>query len=320
MKKSSLQVIVPLFNEEEVIDFFFEEMISALSPLTSRYNVEILFVDDGSTDRTAKRIQKLASKKLKVRLITLEVNVGHQAALATGILHATADCIVMMDGDLQHPPQLILDFLKEWENGAGIVQGIRKANVNGSFLKNLFSRAFYRVFNIGSNFQLLPGECDFRLLDKKVYEGVKRVLVKSPNRDLMLRALIKSFNCRSSYIEFVAPERVAGVSQFIPSKMFKLAIAGLFSYSKLPILILSGIATLYLTLLCSYAMYVLWVFLFTSNAIPGQTSILLLIVLTGFLQFIFTLVSLGYSYRIYQEQILPPRFAYSLESMYDSKR
>ena len=316
MARHSVQIIVPVYNEERVIDLFFKEVASSLSLISKNYRTEIIFVDDGSSDSTRKKVLELKAKKISVRLVSHPANAGHQAAIATGILHATADCIIMMDGDLQHPPILIEDFLARWEDGFDVVKGVRLSTVKGKFWKEFFSRLFYRIFNLGSRFKLTPGECDFRLLDRSIYEGIKRVLEKSPNRDLMLRALIKSFNFKSTNFEFIAPERAAGESRFIPSKMLKLAMSGLFSYSRFPILVLSGIALLYLLLLSAYAAYVLWIFLFTSKAIPGQTSILILIILTGFLQFIFTLISLGYSYRIYQEQILPPRFTQSFDRTY----
>lgn len=316
MIRHSIQIIVPVYNEESVVDLFFKEMVSYLSRISKHYRTEIIFVDDGSSDSTRQKVLELKAKKISVRLVSHSANAGHQAAIATGIVHATADCIIMMDGDLQHPPNLIEEFLARWEEGFDVVQGVRISNVKGKFWKEFFGHVFYRIFNLGSKIKLTPGECDFRLLDRSVYEGIKRVLEKSPNRDLMLRALIKSFNFKSTNLEFVAPERAAGESRYIPTKMLKLAISGLFSYSRFPILVLSGIALLYLLLLSAYAAYVLWIFLFTSKAIPGQTSILMLIIMTGFLQFMFTLISLGYSYRIYQEQILPPRFTQSFNRTY----
>ena len=154
-----------------------------------------------------------------MKIIRLASNSGHQAALMAGIVETQGDCLIMMDADLQHPPDNVIKFISGWEKGFEIVQGVRTETQEISLLKQVTSLMFYKVFNLFSSSKIKQGSSDFRLLDKVVYRQIQQLLIKSPNRDFMLRALLPSLNCKTQYIEFSSPKRLEGKSSYTKMKM-----------------------------------------------------------------------------------------------------
>ena len=229
---------------------------------------EFVFVDDGSTDPTASLIQQIASQDIHVRLLQLSRNFGHQNALKAGLDNATGDCMITMDADLQHPPELIPDMIDKWLEGYDVVITIRKQTQGETFFKRISSQLFYRLIQFISDIELPPGSADFRLIDRAVADVIKPM----KESDLFLRGLIRWAGFRQIAIEYRAPERNAGKSSYNLRKMLKLAISGITSFSIKPLRlsVLLGIVIAGLAFL--YGLYILYIYLYTDRAIPGWAS------------------------------------------------
>ena len=170
MKKISF--VVPVFNEEENIHEFYRRLTQVMAPLP--YDYEILFIDDGSKDRTSQLIRELAEKDPNVQGYVFARNFGHQLALTCGLDQSTGDAVISMDGDLQHPPEMVPELLKKWEEGFEIVQTVRKATEDATWFKNITSRLYYKLINSMSEVRITPGGSDFRLMDRKAVDALNR--------------------------------------------------------------------------------------------------------------------------------------------------
>ena len=166
-----LSVIIPCFNEQDNVVPIYQELLNHIGSL----NFEVLFVDDGSTDKTLESIIALAEKNKRIRYISFSRNFGHQNALKAGYDHALGDCIVSMDADLQHPPSLIPQMIEKWKEGYEIVVTKRDDRKNTGFLKRLTSKSFYKLMNLFSDTPIERGAADFRLLDKKVVVELRKI-------------------------------------------------------------------------------------------------------------------------------------------------
>lgn len=306
MKRITL--LAPVFNEEAGISSFLKAIQDVVSDLKKDYEFEMILVDDGSTDKTFNILSKSRIKDARIKIIRLAANSGHQSALMAGIVETQGDCLIMMDADLQHPPENVIKFISAWKEGFEIVQGVRTETQEISFLKQVTSSMFYKLFNLFSSSKIKQGSSDFRLLDKVVYTQIQQLLIKSPNRDFLLRALLPSLNCKTKYIEFSSPKRLQGKSSFTKMKMLRLAFSGFISYSKFPMVFISVAISLYLIFLFGYSLIVTSLY-FTSRSLPpGITSLVLLVTISTLIQLTASLLILLTCYRIYQEKISLPRF------------
>ena len=315
IKKISL--VVPVFNEEAGITAFLTAVESVIARLRKEYKFEIIIVDDGSQDATYVKLTGYRIKGATLRIIQLASNAGHQAALMAGIIESQGDCIIMMDSDLQHPPEYLLHFLSAWHEGYEIVQGIRTSTKSVSWMKQKTSILFYRIFNLFSSNKIKNGSSDFRLIDKVVYSQIQQLLTKSPNRDFMLRALLPTLNCKTKFIEFESPERKFGETSFTNTKMLRLAFSGFISYSKFPIALITLAISIYLFFLIAYSVAITSLFFTSQKLPPGITSLILLVTISTLIQLLASLLILLICYRIYQEKIALPR--YIVKSKIDNK-
>ena len=213
-----VSIVVPVFNEEDNIQHFYKSVCENMAPLP--YDFELVFVDDGSKDRSREILRSLEQKDKRVQSIFLARNSGHQLALTCGLDHADGDAVITMDGDMQHPPELIPVLLKKWEEGYEVVQTIRKTTQGVSAMKKLTSYYYYKVLNMLSNVHIQEGGSDFRLMDKVVVKAFRRYREHAR----FIRGMIGAMGFRQVQIEFVAPKRYAGVSKFSPRKMLNFAI------------------------------------------------------------------------------------------------
>lgn len=196
MKKISF--VVPVFNEEENIHEFHRRLTQVMAPLP--YDYEILFIDDGSKDRTSQLIRELAEKDPHVQGYVFARNFGHQLALTCGLDQSTGDAVISMDGDLQHPPEMVPELLKKWEEGYEIVQTVRKATEDATWFKNITSRLYYKLINSMSEVRVTPGGSDFRLMDRKAVDALNRFR----ERARFIRGMVNNLGFRYTTLEFVA--------------------------------------------------------------------------------------------------------------------
>ncbi|HEX8974668.1 MAG TPA: glycosyltransferase family 2 protein [Patescibacteria group bacterium] len=246
MKKIS--IIIPAYNEEKNIGPIFAKLGSVLRPLESKYAFEILFVNDGSRDNTIGEIEKLANAYGNVKYIDFSRNFGKEIATTAGINRCSGDACLMIDADLQHPVELIPDFIKKWEDGADVVVGIRKQSKSDSWIKISGSKLFYKILNSIAEVEIAPGSTDFRLLDRVVIDEFNRFT----ERNRMTRALIDWLGFRRTYIYFNANERLHGTASYSFWKLVKLAFNSFVSLSILP-LKLAGNIGIFITLVSGAA-------------------------------------------------------------------
>lgn len=230
MSKKKLSVVIPAYNEEKNIARTCHDVIRAIP---HHLDYEILVVDDGSRDNTVSVLQGMHSADKNIKLIVLSRNFGKEVATSAGIGHATGDALIMVDGDGQHPPELIPKFCKRWEEGMQIVVGVRKSYTIESKFKKLGSKLFYFFLKKFAGVSMIPGSTDFRLLDKEVYTAFTEM--RESNR--ITRGLIDWMGFRTDYIEFSPKAREHGEPGYSTRKLIKLAVNSVVSLSFLPLYI-----------------------------------------------------------------------------------
>ncbi len=282
-----VSVAVPVFNEAHNVEPL---ALAILSALDDRPDCEIIFVDDGSGDDTLSVLRSLHSKDRRIRYLSFSRNFGHQTALRAGLEASTGDCVIMMDGDFQHPPELIPQMLEKYSQGWDVVSMKRQEPGRGKpgrsgFLKRTTSRAFYSLVNALSDTRMEPGAADFRLVSARV----RNILVSMRESDLFLRGAVPWTGFRAAEIRYVAGTRRSGKTKYTFGKMLSLALDGIASFSVKP-LRLTAVAGFALSAAgLVYALYALAMRIFTSQTVEGWTSILASVLIIGGLQ----LVSLG---------------------------
>lgn len=265
MKKVSF--VVPVFNEEENIHEFYRRLTKVMAPLP--YDYEILFIDDGSKDHTSQLVRELAQQDPHVQGYVFARNFGHQLALTCGLDQSTGDAVISMDGDLQHPPEMVPQLLEKWEQGYEIVQTVRKATEDATWFKNITSRLYYKLINSMSEVRITPGGSDFRLMDRKAVDALNRFR----ERARFIRGMVNNLGFRYTTIEFVAPPRFAGHSKFSLKKMLRFALDGITAFSRVPLrlaLYVGCVAGLCSLLLLLHVIYVKYV---EQDAVPGWTTL-----------------------------------------------
>jgi len=270
-----ISVVIPVLNEADCLSKLYEELRLVCDPLP--YDFEFLFVDDGSTDQTGEMLAGLRQGDERICYLLLSRNFGHQAALSAGLNHADGDAVIMMDGDLQHPPQLIPLLLECWRNGYDVVNTLRIETEGIHPFKRLCSSLFYRVFNWAANISLKPGSADFRLLARPVVN----VLNELPERHRFLRGLIPWMGFRQTVVEFTAPCRWAGQSKYNFLRSLRFALDGITAFSFYPLRRLTILGWLITLASLLYGVYALTAHLLGRGTVPGWTSLLLCILFFG---------------------------------------
>ncbi len=290
-----ISIVVPVFNENENIFEFYKRVTAVMAELL--YDYELVFIDDGSKDETPIYIKQLADKDKRVQGYVFSRNFGHQLALTCGMDQARGDAVITMDGDLQHPPELIPKLLSLWEEGYEIVQTIRQATEDASFFKNLTSATYYKLINALSDVHITPGGSDFRLLDRKVVETFKEY----HERARFIRGLINNIGYKTTTLEFVAPPRFAGKSKYNLHKMMHFALDGITAFSKTPLRlafymgILFGLGSI---LLLAHVLYVKYII---DDAVPGWATMTASVLFLGGIQLVGIGIVGEYVGRIFEE-------------------
>jgi dolichol-phosphate mannosyltransferase len=279
MTNPEISIIIPCYNEEGNVHVLYEKLSSILKSCEiSTY--EILFVNDGSSDDSLMKIKELTAKDDAVKFIHFSRNFGHQNALRAGLDFAQGDAVISMDADLQHPPELIPTLIAFWRAGNKVVYTKRKDKNDLSFFKKLTSKMFYKLVNYLSETKLEEGTADFRLLDRSVVEALKNF----NENNLFYRGIIPGLGFKQHGVEYIPNERFSGETKYTFSKMVRFALTGITSSSAKPLYF-----SIYLgafLALCSffYAMYAIYVSIFTTEAVAGWTSTIASILFIGGIQ------------------------------------
>ncbi|MBP2653260.1 MAG: hypothetical protein H6Q73_829 [Firmicutes bacterium] len=290
-----ISIVVPVFNEQDNIRIFYQEVCQHMESLN--YSFELIFVDDGSTDNTCAILDQLVRQDIRVRAFLLARNFGHQIALTCGLDHADGDAVITMDGDMQHPPEMLPLLIQKWQEGFDIVQTIRVNTKGVSWFKKLTSRLFYKLMNTLSDVHVAEGGSDFRLLDKQVVRNFRRF--KEQAR--FIRGIIGAIGYRQVQLGFVAPQRYAGHSKFSLKKMLHFAIDGITAYSKLPLRFALYIGVLFGLISLGLTLHVLYIKLLTTEAVPGWATMTASLSFLGGLQLLGLGVIGEYVDRIFEE-------------------
>ena len=302
MKKIS--VIVPMYFEEAVVSECYNRLKEVLINL-KKYEYEIIFVDDGSRDQTFTILEKIALTNKNVKIISFSRNFGHQAAVGAGLRYSTGDAVIIIDADLQDPPELIPQMIELWENGNDVIYAKRKSREGETKFKLFTAKMFYRILNDLSDVSIPKDTGDFRLADRKVVDVINSL----PEHDKFFRGLFSWVGFKQAPIEYERKERFAGETKYPLNKMIKLAKDGIFSFSTKPLRFVTKLGIISMIISILILIYSLLSFAFDwNNLTAGWTSIMVTITFFAGVQ----LISLGmiaeYIGRIYEESKNRPSY------------
>jgi len=291
----TLSVIVPVFNEEVVVHETHRRLKSILDSLNEPY--EVIFVNDGSVDRTAFLINEICKNDKRYRLIDFSRNFGHQVAITAGMEYAAGDAIVVIDADLQDPPELIPQMLKKWREGYDVVYGKRTERKGETFFKKFTAGLFYRFLKRMTDMDIPVDTGDFRLIGRNVCNALKKINEK--NR--YVRGIISWLGFKQTGIEFVRDKRFAGETKYPLKKMLKFAFDAISSFSYKPLKLASYIGFFTSLVSFCYLLVVLYEGLFSVKAVPGWASTLAVsLFFNGIVLMMLGIIG-GYLGRIYDE-------------------
>ena len=301
---NKISLIIPMYFEQDVANECYNRVKSVLDSLNG-YSYEIIFVNDGSRDATGEILSNIAKNDKKVKVITFSRNFGHQAAVTAGLKFVTGDVAVIIDADLQDPPELIPDMLKLWEQGNDVVYGKRKSREGESKFKLFTAKAFYRTLNALSDVEIPCDTGDFRLVDRKVVDTVNSL----PEHNKFLRGLFSWVGYKQIPFEYERKERFAGKTKYPLRKMLKLASDGIISFSTKPLKIVGGLGLISIFLTILILIYALLSFVFSANGPePGWTSIMVAQTFFSGVIMLAIWILAEYIARIYDESKMRPQY------------
>ncbi len=302
MKKIS--IVVPMYYEEEVAKECYSRLKGILEKIEN-YNYEIIFINDGSKDKTLPILMEIAEKDKNVKVISFARNFGHQCAVTAGLQYVTGDAIVIIDADLQDPPELIPDMLKLWEDGNDVIYGKRKSREGESKFKLLTASMFYKTLNALSDVEIPKDTGDFRLVDRKVVDVINSL----PEHNKFLRGLFSWVGFKQTPFEYERKERFAGKTKYPLKKMLKLAQDGIFSFSTKPLRIVGTMGIISIAISIIILIYAILSYIFNwNNLTAGWTSLMVTMTfLSGMI--LISLWMIGeYIGRIYDETKRRPQY------------
>jgi len=313
--KKSLDIICPVFREEQVIQAFHARLGKVVDEIADRYFVRVVYVADPSADRTEAILSEICASDPRVDLLVMSRRFGHQAAIVAGIDHSCADAVVMLDCDLQHPPELIPQLISFWEDGADIVQTLRQDGAETDLAKRFTSRLFYRTLLKISSVELRTGAADYRLLSNRVAK-VFREQIREHNP--FLRGLVTWVGFKTVYLPFQPSRREHGKSKYRASTLLNFALNGICSFSNFPLRLCigAGSAIAFLSLLSVFVQLVMY--LLGSRSVPGWASLFTVSNFIGGVQLLFLGILGEYVSLIFDEVKNRPR--YLIERKYGQGR
>lgn len=297
-----LSIVVPCYNEEAVLGELHRRLISVLDQVGG--SGEILYVDDGSADQTASMLRQLQHDEPRVRVVSLSRNFGHQLAVTAGLEHTSGDAVVIIDADLQDPPEVIPEMIARWRDGYQVVYGLRAKRAGETTFKLWTAKVFYRLINRVSEVEIPLDVGDFRLIDRQVVD----VLLAMPERDRFLRGMISWVGFRQVAVIYERAARYAGVTKYPLMKMLRFAVDSVISFSFAPLRLAIWVGFAAITAAVAGIVYALIIRIYTTTWVRGWASIFTAVLFLGGVQLI-TLGIVGeYVGRIYAEVKLRPLY------------
>lgn len=290
-----LSVVVPMYNESESVDLFFERIIPVLEAITAEW--EIICVNDGSMDTTLEHLRTWHAKEPRVKFISLSRNFGKETALTAGLFHAGGRAVVPIDADLQDPPELIAEMVEQWKAGYKVVLATRRLRSEDSFFKRHTALMFYQLMSKLSHTDIPKNTGDFRLMDHVVIDAIRQLR----ERTRFMKGLLSWVGYPTTQVYYDRPERAAGESKFNFMSLWKLALDGIFSFTTIPLKVWTYIGAGISLFSFVYAVFLIIRTLLSGSDVPGYASLMVAVLFMGGMQ----LMSLGiigeYVGRIYRE-------------------
>lgn len=304
LKLKKISVVVPMYLEEAVAKICYNRLVQVLNEL-KKYEYEIIFVNDGSTDNTLNILEEIAKVDKNIKVISFSRNFGHQNAVTAGLKYVSGDLAIIIDADLQDPPEIIPKMVELWEQGKEVVYGKRKRREGESVFKLVTAKMFYKTLNKLSDVEIPKDTGDFRLIDKKVVD----VINSMPEHNKFLRGLFSWVGFKQIPYEYERKKRVAGRTKYPLKKMMKLALDGIIGFSSKPLKIVGGLGIASIVLSFIILIYSILSFIFKwNNLTPGWTSIMVTITLFSGVQLLSLWVISEYISRIYDEEKNRPSY------------
>lgn len=314
----SLSIVIPIYNEQETLPLLCARLDSQLDAineeLKERYlsGIEIIFVDDGSTDNSRGIMASIVNNNNIYRCINLSRNFGHQAAVSAGIQYARGNMVVVMDGDLQDPPELIKDMVSKWKQGFDVVYAVRKKRET-TFFKNFAYRAYYRIKSLLSDYPIQRDSGDFSLLDRKIVD----IINKLPEKDRYMRGLRAWIGFRQISLEYDRTDRRVGKSKYSFSGLIKLAFHGITTTSVKPLFLSGLLGVLSLLMIAGIILFTLFskIYIPYDQMPKGWTSIMITIAFLSGCQLTSIWVLSLYVARLYKEVLSRPAYVVEYDSL-----
>ncbi|MFK5937575.1 MAG: glycosyltransferase family 2 protein [Sulfurimonas sp.] len=290
-----LSIVVPCHNEEDVIDIFLKKIFTVLKTIDSSY--EIVFVNDGSKDNTLEVLKNKSKEYESVRVINLSRNFGKEAAMTAGIDACYGEVVVPIDVDLQDPPELIIDFIREYKNGFDVVVGKRVDRTTDTFMKRTSAETFYKLHNKISDIEIPHNVGDYRLMSRRVVEELKRL----PETQRFMKGIFAWLGFKTAVVEYKREERVAGDTSFNGWKLWNFAIDGITSFSTAPLRV-----WLYIGMFLAFISFIFGAWIILKTLVfgidsPGYASIMTVVLFLGGIQLMGIGILGEYIGRIYIE-------------------
>ena len=302
MKKIS--VVIPMYFEEEVANECYNRTKKILNSLNN-YEHEIVFVNDGSKDKTLEILANIAKNDMCVKILSFSRNFGHQAAVTAGLKYTTGDAVVIMDADLQDPPEVIIEMIELWEHGNEVIYAKRKSREGESRFKLFTAKMFYKILNGLSDVDIPKDTGDFRLADRKVVDVINSL----PEHNKFLRGLFSWVGFKQIPLEYERKQRFAGKTKYPLKKMLKLASDGIISFSTKPLKILGAVGLISVIASIIILIYALISYIFNLNQLTaGWTSIMVTITFLWGIQLLSIWLISEYIGKIYDESKGRPEY------------
>ena len=295
-------IVVPLFNEEEVINECYTQLTAAMVGCGGAY--ELVFINDGSSDRTMALARLLAENDDRVKIISFSRNFGHQNAITAGMNNASGNAVVVIDADLQDPPGVIPDMIAKWKEGYDVVYGKRSKRKGESIFKKATAKLFYRTLNSLTDVDIPEDAGDFRLLDRKVIDLLKTL----PERNRYVRGLVSWVGFRQTAVEYIRDERFAGKTKYPLRKMLRFAADAMTSFSQKPLKMSVFVGILLSLASFLYLLVVIYLAIFTDVTVPGWASLAAISLFFNGVVLIFLGIIGQYIGRIYDETKARPLY------------
>ncbi len=292
--KIDVSLIVPVYNEEAIVDKFINQISSLLK---NKFKYELIFINDGSDDETLSKLLKRQKKDLHIKIIDLTRNFGKEAALTAGLKFARGNVSIPLDVDLQDPPEIIFKMIAKWKNGAEVVVGRRIDRTSDSFFKRFSADFFYYLFNKISNHKIPKNVGDFRLMDRKVVDALNKL----DEQNRFMKGLFSWVGFKTDYVDYIRPQRDVGKSKFNTWKLFNLSVEAITSFSIRPLKIWTYLGLLIAFISLLVGLRILFQALFNNVQVPGYASLFIATTFLGGIQLIGIGILGEYLGRVYIE-------------------